>query len=342
MAACERVLRSGYLASGRETRAFELALQARFHRQHAIVVSSGMAALHLALVVLGAKAHSRVVLPSYVCTALLNAIGLIGAKPVLRDCARGEVHMDDISKTDEKGDRPESADTDTFIIAPQMFGLCKSWRRLPQNRLIEDAAMALGPKALQQGAVSIASFYATKMITSAQGGALLTDDQGMADEIRDLIAYDNRETYRQRFNYAPNDLCSALGSAQLAKLDGFLARRQALAEQYDTLLREKCPNILAQAGGLSQNGPGLFRYWVLVRHRETCIQHLAKFGVEAKSPVYRPLHRYLGESDSCFPNASWLQESVLSLPYYPALRDEDLEQVVERLAEVAGPAIIPR
>ena len=339
MVACERVLRSGYLASGRETRAFEMALQERFHRQHAIVVSSGMAALHLALVALGAKTHSRVVLPSYVCTALLNAIGLVGAKPVLRDCAQGEVHMDDSSKTDQAGD---NADTDAFIIAPQMFGLCKSWRRLPQNRLIEDAAMALGPQALQQGAVSIASFYATKMITSAQGGALLTDDLGLAEELRDLIAYDNRETYRQRFNYAPNDLCSALGSAQLAKLDGFLARRQALAEQYDTLLREKCPGLLAQPGGLSQHGPGLFRYWVLVSHREACIQHLAKFGIEAKSPVYKPLHRYLGESDRLFPNASWLQESVLSLPYYPALRDQDLEQVVERLAEVARPAIIPR
>ena len=333
--ACERVLRSGYLASGRETQAFEESLRSHFQRQHAVVVSSGMAALHLSLLALGAKAQARVVLPSYVCTALLNAVGLVGAEPLLRDCAQGEVHMDD-APAESHGDNGKASAP--FYIAPQMFGLCKSWHRLPQNRLIEDAAMALGPKALRQGSVSIASFYATKMITSAQGGAILTDDPAIAEEVRDLIAYDNRETYRQRYNYAPNDLCSALGRAQLAKLDVFLARRHALAEQYDELIKQNCPGIFAQSGGLSQHGPGLFRYWVLVGNREACIQHLANSGIESKSPVYKPLHSYLGMSDELFPHATWLQASVLSLPFYPALSEQQVKTVVECLAEVAMPA----
>jgi perosamine synthetase len=339
MRACERVVRSGYLASGPETKCFETELQARFKRKHAIVVSSGQAALHLSLLAMGVKASSRVVMPSYVCTALLNAVGLIGAQVKLWDIEKKGVHMDaqhlGMDKEESRGVGENSQD---FYIAPQMFGLCKTWH-CPPERFVEDAAMALGPKAMAQGRLSITSFYATKMMTTAQGGAIFTDDDNCAAEIRDLMAYDNREDYRQRYNVAPTDLGSALGRAQLSQLDDFLEARHNLALAYDAQILKHCPQLLAIPQGLSTHGPGLFRYWVCVGNLQTCIQHLHQAGIEAKSPVYKPLHRYLKLRDEDFPETSWAQASILSLPFYPALDVRQVERVVCSLAEVALPAL---
>jgi dTDP-4-amino-4,6-dideoxygalactose transaminase len=191
--------------------------------------------------------------------------------------------------------------------------------------------MSMGPNALQQGTLSIASFYATKMMTTGQGGAIFTDHEQLADELRDLISYDNREDYKLRFNYAPTDLAAALGLAQLKRLDEFLAQRKELANTYDQLIQQHCPDLLAQPNGLSSDYPYLFRYWIKSKHKQALQEHLEKKNIESKSPVYKPLHQYLGFEDSDFPHCTQSQREVLSLPFYPGLQTKDLQRVVEAL-----------
>lgn len=330
--ACQNVLQTAYIASGPATRAFESALAERFHRKHAVAVSSGMSALHLALHALGEGKRRTVHTSSYVCTALLNAIGLAGHQAELLDTHRDRVLMDTTG-----GKFSAATPTDSLIIAPQMFGLIQDLSHLPQDVLIEDCAMSLGDKALQQGIVSITSFYATKMMTTAQGGALLTDDDNLADLLRDLISYDNREDYKLRFNYAPNDLGSSMGLAQLKKLDHFIERRHRLAQHYDEQFQLYCPALLAHPKGLATQSDALFRYWVKVKNLDATIQHLQSHNIEAKAPVYKPLHRYLKLDQQRFPSSERHQRQTLSLPFYPQLKSSEQDQVIRRLLEIAEP-----
>lgn len=321
--ALSQVIQSHYLAKGKLTQKFEETLEERYSRKHVIFVSNGMAALHLSLHALGVDKNSQVALPSYVCTALLNAIHLCGAQPVITDTEhRGFLMNPDLSDIKHQ-----------TIIYPQLFG-AQTKLSSPKNALlIEDCAMSMGPEALSQGVISIASFYATKMITTGQGGAIFTDNEQLADLLRDLIDYDNREDYKPRFNYAPTDLSAALGLSQLERLDGLLEQRKNLAMLYDEQIQKNCPELLAQPGGLSQDYPYLFRYWVKSKQKTKLQEYLASLSIESKSPVYKPLHQYLGLKDEAYPNASEAQRKILSLPFYPGLNKQDIQRVVEALAK---------
>jgi dTDP-4-amino-4,6-dideoxygalactose transaminase len=126
-----------------------------------------------------------------------------------------------------------------------------------------------------------------------------------------------------------------MGRVQLQRLDQFIERRDHIAGVYDELLKSSAPQLLAHPQGLSSQGRGLFRYWVNVGNLEECVAHLKLNNIEAKSPVFKPLHRYLGLDRQDFPNAERHHNTMLSLPFYPALKDDDLNTVIECLLQVA-------
>jgi len=323
-AVCE-VIHSHHLAKGPLSAKFEAELCSHFGRKHAIFVSSGMAALHLSLHALGIKTHHQVILPSYVCSALLNAIQLCGASHELVDTPHQDFLIDpnlDALKNSAQA-----------IIYPQLFGAQTSLQYSGKAHLIEDCAMSLGPCALKQGIVSITSFYATKMMTTGQGGALLTDDDGLAEQLRDLINYDNREDYKLRFNYAPTDISAALGLVQLKKLPNLLEQRHQLAQLYDQTFKQLCPEVLALKEGLGATYSNLFRYWIRVPDPPACISFLNRHQIEAKQPVFKPLHRYFNLSDQLFPHSSKAQDSFLSLPFYPQLGLSDVNRVAQTVLQ---------
>jgi len=317
------VLSSKYIAKGIKTKEFEEALSERFQRTHAIFVSSGMAALHLSLVALGIKNGDQVTLPSYVCTALLNATHLCQAKPDIVDTTHQDFLLDPKLKF--------LSSQSKAIIYPQLFGAQTDIEEVPQCPIIEDCAMSLGPNALKQGSLAITSFYATKMITTGQGGAILTDDDSLAEEVRDLINYDNRENYRLRFNYAPTDIAAALGLSQLKKLDQLLEKRRQITLYYDKKLQE-----LLSPNGLGQDYPGLFRYWIRSEEKNALIEYLSQHNIEAKAPVFKPLHQYLSLKDIDFPHSTKAFNTFVSIPFYPDLKEQDIDRVVEKIASFKG------
>lgn len=311
--AARRVLRSGFLSMGPEVAAFEKETARWVGRGHAVATSSGTTALQLSLSALGAAPGREVVCPSYVCSAVLNAILANRARPVVVD-----VDRDTYNLTAALVKKALTRRT-TAVIVPHLLGRpapAKEVARLGVP-VVEDCAMALGSGLGRAGTVTILSFYATKLLTSGgQGGMVLSDDVRWTDRVRDLLLHDNREEYALRTNAQMTDLAAAVGRVQLGRLSDFLEKRRVLAERYSRAL-----------GLPVEKGRCWFRYTVEVPDARKAIRALAKRGVEAKKPVFKPLHRYLGLDPKRFPATEAIDRRVLSIPLYPSLSRQDQDKV---------------
>ncbi|MGE3166395.1 MAG: DegT/DnrJ/EryC1/StrS family aminotransferase [Planctomycetota bacterium] len=331
------VVASEQHAGGGIRREFERALGRRLGVSHAVAVQSGLAALHLALLALGVRRGQRVLVPSYVCAALLHAIDAVGARPLVADVDPRTFNLDALHARQALAREHVVAQDVACAIVPHLFGYpapLHLWDlEIP---VIEDCAMALGASIGSEevgvfGVVSVFSFYATKMISTGQGGLLATNQPAVGAEALDLIQYDNRSYWRPCWNYPLPDLGAALGKAQLPHLDGFLERRRDLAVRYRDALRG-LPVGFQEV--FPETTPACFRFVVLLEGAETRDRlqaDLAAAGVETKSPVFRPLHAYLGLPASHFPNTEQIQARALSLPIYPALSAAEQEHVIDHL-----------
>jgi perosamine synthetase len=321
--AAQRVLDSGWIAQGREVEAFENEICAflGLPHGHAVAVSSGTAALFLALKALDV-AGSYVGCPVYACSALTNAIALAGAKPVLIDSAAGSPNIDAAALLRSK--------VQTAIV-PHIFGFPVDLAELDGIRIIEDAAQAFGAsiRGAQvgiQGDIGIFSFYATKIITTGgQGGMLVSRDRDIIDFLRNYREFDCRPDRMPRFNFQLTDLQAAIGRAQLAKCNAFLQRRDEIFDCYKNL---GLP--LLDAGG-TETRCVRFRSVVTTPRPRELIERLARGGITAITPVED--WELLGPAEQ-FPNAAALARSTVSLPTYPALSREDQDQIIKVLAPV--------
>ncbi len=180
------------------------------------------------------------------------------------------------------------------------------------------------------GVLSVVSFYATKMIASGEGGMVLGNRAGLLQDILDRRSYDGRSEHRLRFNYKMTDLQAALGRAQLRRLTDFVRRRRRLATFYTKKLR-----------GGPWDLPPLDRdhcfYRFVTRPRrgtERLLVELERHGIEARRPVFRPLHRYLGLQG--FPGADEAYRRAVSIPLYPALSSVEAERVARVTVQVGN------
>lgn len=285
-----------------------------------VATSSGTAALHLALLALGVGPGDEVLLPAYVCSAPLLAVSHAGAVPVLVDVEPASGNMDPLDLKKRLTRRSKA------IVVVHLFGMPAAVKEFlaPGLPVIEDCAQALG--ACQQeghvgtfGDLAVCSFYATKLITTGEGGMLLGRDQSLLERARDVREYDKKDSFAVRFNYKMTDIQAAMGRVQLGKLGSFLARREALAEVYTARLAASSWCILPP----HTQGRIYYRYVISVpRNPGLLIQRLFDRGVEAARPVYRPLHHYLEQKG--YPGADEAWSSHLSLPLHPSLVPEEI------------------
>ncbi len=323
-AAVLRVMRSGRLAQGPEVEAFENECAARVGRRYGVALSSGTAALHLTLHALDARGQ-EVAIPAYACASLMTATALNGS--VARVCDIGPDF-----NLDPSGVPPRAR----FVIAPHLFG--KAAPILPRGVVIEDIAQSIGGVTGRAGIAAVVSFYATKLMTTGEGGMVLTDDRPLAERIRDLRDYDNRDDFVPRFSYKMTEMQAAMGRVQLRRLARFIERRQEIAEQYLDAFAE------LPLGLPDPSDHVYFRFVVTSEVQARLMARLISEGVEAKRPVYRPAHRYVRESapegvarlvGDCR-NAERAHMTAVSLPIHPGMCDEEVESVIDSVKGFFG------
>ena len=334
------VLESGQLAQGPVTARFEKEFAAWCGVRNAIAVSSGTAALHLLLLAHGIKEGDEVITTPFTFAASANAALFVGARPVFVDVEPETGCLDPNLVEAAITSRTRAIVPVDLYGHPAAIDELKSIATRHGLILIEDAcqahgAMINGRKTGALGVDAAFSFYPTKNMTTGEGGMVTTDDDEFAARLRPLREHGARERYRHEvlgYNFRMTDIASAIGLAQLARLDGFNVQRRRNATRLTKALN-------GQAGyTVPMERPGYthvyHQYTVRIHddRRNAVQRRLADMGVGSAVhypiPVHRqPLYASLGYAALEMPVAETLADEVLSLPVHPALSEADLDRV---------------
>jgi dTDP-4-amino-4,6-dideoxygalactose transaminase len=324
------VLRSGQLAQGEQVLCFENALASLTGAAGAVAVSSGTAALHLALLALEIGEDDEVVLPGFVCPALINAVRYVRAVPVLADINPETYNMDipDLKK--------RLTGKTKAVIVPHMFGLPADIREIIALGVpvIEDCAQSLGSSYMGSpagsfGALSVFSFYATKVICTGEGGMIVSGDKRLLEKIRDLRDYDEKDDWRLRYNYKLTELQAAMGLTQLRKLPVLIGRRRVIAGRYHEFFRER---LLPVPVSLPDREHIYYRYIIRTERLTELLDAGREAGIDYRRPVFKPLHHYLGITGYPQTDAAFL--GTVSIPIYPSLSDTEVNAILHHLQSV--------
>ena len=314
--AVDHQLRTGMVAGLDKVKEFEDAVAQRMRAAGSVIMPSGTAALVLCLKTLGVGADQddEVILPSYVCPSVMQAVVTAGAKPVLCDIGEFWNATEDTIAA-HFGPRTKA------IVAVNMFGISaqlESLKKYPYS-IVEDHCMSFGLPDPLFGDAAIYSFYATKCLTTGEGGAAVFQQEHLLSRAAEL----------RRINAVPgtlSDIQAALGLSQLARYDQMLARRCDIASRYLSELPEHLTHRISKVRDRS-----IFYRFPLCMHGEfdSLAARFAERGVAVGRAVAFLLHRLIGRSDDDFPNSVTLFNSTVSIPIYPAMSDEDVGKVID-------------
>ncbi len=326
--AVDSVLRSGWVAQGSQVNTLEANYVSYFDGGVACAVSSGTAALFLSLKGLGVGKGSKVAVPTYACSALLNAVFMAGAMPSVVDILPDSFCLDPVALGQQAADA-------SCVIPVHCYGEPANISAMlqPGRKLIEDCCHSLGGSDANDligrtGDIAVFSFYATKIITGGQGGLIWANDPILAAKIHDYRQFDCREDYVPRFNLQMTDIQAALINSQMRRLKAIKARRQLIAKSYLAAL----PEGLKVQSGITDVGRMIYRFVVVtpdLATRDALHRHMQNAGVSSVIPInrYELLHRYLKLDPNHYPVAENLVETTLSLPIYPGLTEAQVAQV---------------
>jgi dTDP-4-amino-4,6-dideoxygalactose transaminase len=333
LAAVAEVFESGQLTMGPRVDEFEAELAAACEVEHAVVVSSGTAALHLAVLALGIGPGDEVIVPAYTFPATANVVALAGARPVLVD-----VDPETMNVTAETVSAALTERT-RAVLAVHLFGRPAPWEELqavlPERvALLEDAAGALGARRQGRacgglGRLGCLSFHPRKIVTTGEGGAVTTNDVEIADAVRrsrhhGIEPRGDFEIRAPGLNYRLADILCAIGTTQTRRLEELLRERERLAVAYAERLGDSVGLPSADEG----DRHGLQAYVVRLDRRDEALEALAQAGIQAQIGTYA-LHRLGAYADQGpFPGADAAFERALALPFHNRLTDDELDRVV--------------
>lgn len=328
--AVAEVLASGHIAQGQKVREFENAVANLVGVKHAVACSSGTAAIHLALNSLSVKKGDEVIIPSYVCSSLYFATVYTGAKPVIAD-----IDISDLNLSIKSVRERISAKTKAIIV-PHMFGTPAEIEDFLELGIpiIEDCAQSLGAEYKNKpvgsfGDLAIFSFYATKMITTGEGGMVTTNNDTLCLRITEVRDYDNKPLTPAKFNYKMTDFQAALGISQLKKLNGFVKRRREIAALYS----KKLSKYAIKALHVPDHKKSVFyRYVILVENAEEIKKKALENGAVFEKPVNKPLHQSL-PAFKC-PNSDEAYRKALSIPIYPSLKETEINYLINAFDKI--------
>lgn len=325
--AVSQTLASGNIAQGTKVREFELELARSVGTKYAAACSSGTSALHLAIIGLGLKKRDEVIMPSFVCASPYFAALHAGITPKVVDIDRSDMNLSANTVKKRLSNKTKA------IVVPHMFGNPAELEDLLELEIpvIEDCAQSLGAEYRNKkvgsfGALSVLSFYATKMITTGEGGMVLTNSSECYSRIIDARDYDRKALSPAKYNYKMTDFQAALGLSQLEKLQHFIKRRRKIASVYNG--RFSNFNIQIPQEHFHKKSV-YFRYVVMVDNSSRIKKQAKEKGVTCEKPVWKPIHQNLNYG-RC-PNTDYVHKHSLSIPLYPSLKPEEIEQVTKTM-----------
>jgi perosamine synthetase len=339
------VLRSGQLSLGPRVSAFEQAFAARVGARHASAVSSGTAALHLALRAVGVNDGDEVITSPFSFVASANVMLYERARPVFADIDRRTLNLDPDAAAAAITGRTKA------FLPVHIFGYPADVPALERHGLpiVEDACEALGAVHADgtpvggRGHPAAFGFYANKQLTTGEGGMLV---MGSAEHKQRVDSERNQgrapdmgwlDHDRLGFNYRLTDLASAIGLVQLERLDGMLADRARVAARYrEALAGEELDLPCEDAGG---DRRGWFVFVVQLPHRldrDSTIRALLEQGIQAK-PYLPAIHlmsfyrERLGHREGEFPVCEDVAARSIALPFFPGMTEGQVARVAEAL-----------
>jgi dTDP-4-amino-4,6-dideoxygalactose transaminase len=342
---------------GPDLDAFEAQVADLVGVRHAVALSSGTAALHLALIAAGVHRGDTVLVPSFTFAASANAVMYLGARPVFLDSTPDTWNVDPALVAEELRDRAGRGQLPRAVIAVDMYGQCADYDLLLTAcdrygvPLIEDAAEALGASyrgraAGSFGLAGVLSFNGNKIVTTGGGGMLVTDDRRVATQTRHLATQAREPVphYEHRsvgYNYRLSNLLAAIGRGQLQRLDDLIAARRENARFYEAALGD-LPGLsfmpIADYGT-----PNWWLSCVLVdavrfgADRDEILVQLGRRNIEAR-PAWKPMHLQPVFAD-CVMRGGAVSADVfrrgVCLPSGSALTDDDRRRVVDAVRAAA-------
>jgi dTDP-4-amino-4,6-dideoxygalactose transaminase len=369
--AVSEVIRSGWLTMGPKTFEFEKEFAKYVGAEHAIAVSTGTAALHLSLEAAGVRAGDEVLLPTTTFTATAEAVTYLGARPVLVD-------IDPVTMNIDPEDAARRITQKTKAIIPVHLGgqpcdmdEIDALSKMHHLRVIEDAAHALPSEYKEKRVGQISeftcfSFYATKTLSTGEGGMVTTANPEVAERMRLMrlhgIERDAWKRYRADgswfyevleagFKYNLTDFQSAIGLVQLAKCDAMRRAREGIARRYSHAFSSREELIIPTVQQDRSTSWHLYilrlRLERLNKNRNGFIEALHRCGVVC-SVHFIPLHlqpyyrRAYGYQPGDLPSAEREYLSCLSLPIYPGMTETEINHVISTVLDTAAESRVVR
>ena len=323
---------------------FEQKFSNKYNFKFSLAVNSGTAALHLALLAVGIDENDEVIIPSLTFIATANAVSYVGAEPVVVDVnpLTYQISIEEIKKKITKKTKA--------IIPVHLYGNAPNLDEIniiaKENNLkvINDSAEALGTNFLNKpsgsyGDVSIYSFYPNKLITTGEGGMLVTEDEkiyNIAKNLRGEGLKENTSEYIHSaigYNYRMNSLSASLGISQLKRVDHFLERKKEIFIQYKNNLQSENIQFIKTENNVTNS------YWLTVANFENInlnVDDLREFLIKEKietKKIFYPIDRqvmYKENNKEC-KNSYNIYKNSLCLPSFPDLTDEQVSYISSKI-----------
>ena len=352
----QQVLESGYLTTGPITQRFEQLVAEYVGVKHAVAVSSGTTALHLALICLGIGPGDEVLVPDFTFPASANVVRHCGATPVLVDIdlATFNINVVDLEKKitpKAKAIMPVhlfglSADMDAILALAQKHPPLR--RGAGGIWVVEDAACALGAeykgrKCGAMGDLGCFSFHPRKVITTGEGGMVVTDNDDWAERLRLLRnhAIDRRDGERifveVGYNYRMSDVLAAIGVAQMGKLDSIIAKHLELASLYQEALSDldmlTLPTVPEGCKHIYQTYATLLDERI---NRQDVIGALHQAGIEATIGTYSVSAQPAYQPCEVPSNSLQAHQRALALPFHTRMTRDNVTEVAHAFISILG------
>ena len=342
----EGILTSASNFGGKRVQDFERLLADFLHVKHAIAVNSGTAALHASILAAGIKESDEILIPSFTFVATANSVACTGAKPVFVDIEKDTYTMDPLDLENKITKKTRAIIPVHLYGHPAKMDEIKEIANKHSIIVIEDACQSLGStydgkQTGTLGQMGCFSMYASKVLTSGEGGAITTDSDEFAEKLRMIRNHGMVSGYDTRiigFNMRLPEISAAIAKTQMKKIQSMLDKRASNARKLGQLLSNKIKDkniVLPHENQRTKYNWYLYTV-ALNDSRDKVKKFLNDSGIGATIYYDPPVHQtpfyskfYNGELEI----TEWASKSVLSLPVHPSITEKDLDFMANKVEE---------